>query len=149
MAFLDRSVRSFFLWEFVKSFGLALRYCSGAPALYELRDNFCMLAGEMIMDLISKNIRPRDIVTRRALENAAAHQRVRRQGVGTVLAAVDQEDVQPVPGQQVRRPTIPQPDPYHASCLRLAVCQVKEILVFRDDNSRILTGLPPALSIRL
>jgi dihydroxy-acid dehydratase len=31
-----------------------------------------MLAGEMIMDLIVKNIRPRDIVTRQALENAAA-----------------------------------------------------------------------------
>ena len=31
-----------------------------------------MLAGEMIMDLIVKNIRPRDIVTREALENAAA-----------------------------------------------------------------------------
>ena len=31
-----------------------------------------MLAGEMIMDLIGKNIRPRDIVTRKALENAAA-----------------------------------------------------------------------------
>jgi dihydroxy-acid dehydratase len=31
-----------------------------------------MLSGEMIMDLIVKNIRPRDIVTRKALENAAA-----------------------------------------------------------------------------
>src|SRR4029078_11165242 len=30
------------------------------------------LAGEMIMDLIVKNIRPRDIVTRKALENAAS-----------------------------------------------------------------------------
>ncbi|HYA06080.1 MAG TPA: dihydroxy-acid dehydratase, partial [Xanthobacteraceae bacterium] len=41
-------------------------------APYEIRDKFCMLAGEMIMDLISRNIRPRDIVTRKALENAAA-----------------------------------------------------------------------------
>jgi dihydroxy-acid dehydratase len=31
-----------------------------------------MLAGEMIIDLIRKNLRPRDIVTRKALENAAA-----------------------------------------------------------------------------
>jgi dihydroxy-acid dehydratase len=30
-----------------------------------------MLAGEMIMELVAKNIRPRDIVTRKALENAA------------------------------------------------------------------------------
>ncbi len=55
-----------------EAIGLALPYSAGAPAPYEIRDKFCMLAGEMIMDLIAKNIRPRDIVTRRALENAAA-----------------------------------------------------------------------------
>jgi dihydroxy-acid dehydratase len=52
--------------------GLALPYSAGAPAPYEIRDKFCTLAGEMIMELIVKNIRPRDIVTRKALENAAA-----------------------------------------------------------------------------
>jgi dihydroxy-acid dehydratase len=55
-----------------EAIGLALPYSAGAPAPYEIRDKFCMLAGEMIMDLIIKNIRPRDIVTRKALENAAA-----------------------------------------------------------------------------
>jgi dihydroxy-acid dehydratase len=55
-----------------EAIGLALPYSAGAPAPYEIRDKFCMLAGEMIMDLIAKNIRPRDIVTRAALENAAA-----------------------------------------------------------------------------
>src|SRR5512146_45874 len=55
-----------------EAIGLALPYSAGAPAPYEIRDKFCMLAGEMIMDLIQKNIRPRDIVTRKALENAAA-----------------------------------------------------------------------------
>jgi dihydroxy-acid dehydratase len=55
-----------------EAIGLALPYSAGAPAPYEIRDKFCMLAGEMIMDLIIKNIRPRDIVTREALENAAA-----------------------------------------------------------------------------
>ena len=55
-----------------EAIGLALPYSSGAPAPYEIRDKFCMLAGEMIMDLIVRNIRPRDIVTRKALENAAA-----------------------------------------------------------------------------
>jgi dihydroxy-acid dehydratase len=55
-----------------EAIGLALPYSAGAPAPYELRDKFCMLAGEMIMELIQKNIRPRDIVTRKALENAAA-----------------------------------------------------------------------------
>jgi dihydroxy-acid dehydratase len=55
-----------------EAIGLALPYSSGAPAPYEMRDKFCMLAGEMIMDLIVKNIRPRDIVTRKSLENACA-----------------------------------------------------------------------------
>jgi dihydroxy-acid dehydratase len=55
-----------------EAIGLALPYSAGAPAPYEIRDKFCMLAGEMIMDLIVKNIRPRDIVTRKAMENAAA-----------------------------------------------------------------------------
>jgi dihydroxy-acid dehydratase len=55
-----------------EAIGLALPYSAGAPAPYEIRDKFCVLAGEMIMDLIAKNLRPRDIVTRKALENAAA-----------------------------------------------------------------------------
>jgi len=55
-----------------EAIGLALPYSAGAPAPYEIRDKFCALAGEMIMDLIVNNIRPRDIVTRKALENAAA-----------------------------------------------------------------------------
>jgi dihydroxy-acid dehydratase len=55
-----------------EAIGLALPYSAGAPAPYEIRDRFCMTAGEMIMELVEKNIRPRDIVTRKALENAAA-----------------------------------------------------------------------------
>src|ERR1700678_1660043 len=55
-----------------EAMGLALPYSAGATAPYEIRDKFCVLAGEMIMELIVKNIRPRDIVTREALENAAA-----------------------------------------------------------------------------
>ncbi|MCA0424637.1 MAG: dihydroxy-acid dehydratase [Proteobacteria bacterium] len=54
-----------------EAIGLALPYSAGAPAPYEIRDRFCMTAGEQIMDLIAKNIRPRDIVTLEALENAA------------------------------------------------------------------------------
>src|SRR5579871_2616584 len=55
-----------------EAIGLALPYSAGAPAPYELRDAFCMTAGEQIMELVRKGIRPRDIVTREALENAAA-----------------------------------------------------------------------------
>src|SRR6201996_6360180 len=55
-----------------EAIGLALPYSAGAPAPYEIRDAFCMTAGERVMDLVRANIRPRDIVTRKALENAAA-----------------------------------------------------------------------------
>src|SRR3978361_700801 len=55
-----------------EAIGLALPYSAGAPAPYEIRDAFCMTAGEKVMELIAANIRPRDIVTRKALENAAA-----------------------------------------------------------------------------
>ncbi len=54
-----------------EAIGLALPYSAGAPAPYEIRDSFCMAAGEQIMDLIERNIRPREIVTHKALENAA------------------------------------------------------------------------------
>jgi dihydroxy-acid dehydratase len=55
-----------------EAIGLALPYSAGAPAPYEMRDQFCFAAGEKIMDLIKTDIRPRDIVTRKAMENAAA-----------------------------------------------------------------------------
>src|ERR671921_630916 len=53
-----------------EAIGLALPYSAGAPAPYELRDRFCMTAGEMVVELIAKQICPRDIVTLKALENA-------------------------------------------------------------------------------
>jgi len=55
-----------------EAIGLALPYSAGAPAPYEIRDAFCMTAGEQIMELVRCGLRPRDIVTRKALENAAA-----------------------------------------------------------------------------
>jgi len=55
-----------------EAIGLALPYSAGAPAPYEIRDRFCMTAGEQVMELIKLGLRPRDIVTREALENAAA-----------------------------------------------------------------------------
>jgi len=55
-----------------EAIGLALPYSAGAPAPYEIRDSFCMTAGEKVMDLVLAGIRPRDIVTRKSLENAAA-----------------------------------------------------------------------------
>jgi dihydroxy-acid dehydratase len=55
-----------------EAIGLALPYSAGAPAPYEFRDKFCMVAGEQVMELVKTNLRPRTIVTRKALENAAA-----------------------------------------------------------------------------
>ncbi len=51
--------------------GLALPYSSGAPAPYEERDKYAYESGKQVMNLIEKKIRPRDIVTRKSLENAA------------------------------------------------------------------------------
>ena len=55
-----------------EAIGLALPYSCGAPAPYEMRDRFNYASGEKVVELIARNIRPRDIVTRKALENAAA-----------------------------------------------------------------------------
>jgi dihydroxy-acid dehydratase len=54
-----------------EAIGLALPYSCGAPAPYEIRDALCSTAGEQVMQLLAKKIRPRDIVTRKAFENAA------------------------------------------------------------------------------
>lgn len=54
-----------------EAIGLALLNSSGAPAPYESRDQYGEASGEAVMRLIEKNIRARDIVTRKALENAA------------------------------------------------------------------------------
>ena len=54
-----------------EAIGLALPYSSGAPAPYEERDKYAYESGKHVMKLIENNIRPRDIVTRKSLENAA------------------------------------------------------------------------------
>ncbi|MFN3954126.1 MAG: dihydroxy-acid dehydratase [Pararhodobacter sp.] len=54
-----------------EAIGLALPNSSGAPAPYESRDEYGMASGMAVMTLIERNIRARDIVTRKSLENAA------------------------------------------------------------------------------
>jgi dihydroxy-acid dehydratase len=54
-----------------EAIGLALLNSSGAPAPYESRDAYGTASGMAVMRLLEKRIRPRDIVTRRSLENAA------------------------------------------------------------------------------
>lgn len=54
-----------------EAIGLALPNSSGAPAPYESRDQYSIASGEAVMNLLEKNIRARDVVTRKSLENAA------------------------------------------------------------------------------
>lgn len=54
-----------------EAIGLALPGSAGAPAPYESRDAYAEASGRAVMELIKRNLRPRDIVTRKALENAA------------------------------------------------------------------------------
>jgi dihydroxy-acid dehydratase len=51
--------------------GLALPGSAGAPAPYEERDRFAVLSGQAVMKLLEWNLRPRDICTLKAFENAA------------------------------------------------------------------------------
>jgi len=54
-----------------EAIGLALPYSAGTPAPYKERDKYAKASGRMVMELLAKKIKPRDIVTRKALENAA------------------------------------------------------------------------------
>ncbi|MXQ06517.1 dihydroxy-acid dehydratase [Alphaproteobacteria bacterium GH1-50] len=54
-----------------EAIGLALPNSSGAPAPYESRDQYGEASGEAVMNLLEKNIRARDIVTLKSLQNAA------------------------------------------------------------------------------
>ncbi len=54
-----------------EAIGLALPGSAGSPAPYEDRDRWAVESGRAVMALVESGLRPRDIVTRRALENAA------------------------------------------------------------------------------
>ena len=54
-----------------EAIGLALMNSSGMPAPYESRDQYAEASGRAVMDLLDRNIRARDVVTRQSLENAA------------------------------------------------------------------------------
>ena len=54
-----------------EAIGLALPGSAGAPAPYEDRDRYAAESGRAVMRLIERQLRPRDIVTLKSLENAA------------------------------------------------------------------------------
>ena len=54
-----------------EAIGLALPGSAGAPAPYESRDAYAAASGKAVMRLLADGIRPRDICTIKAFENAA------------------------------------------------------------------------------
>ena len=54
-----------------EAIGLALMNSSGMPAPYESRDQYGEASGRAVMNLLEKNIRARDVVTLKSLQNAA------------------------------------------------------------------------------
>ncbi len=54
-----------------EAIGLALPFSAGTPAPYEERDKYAFESGRTVMNLLEQNIKPRDIVTKKSLENAA------------------------------------------------------------------------------
>ena len=54
-----------------EAIGLALPLSCALPAPYESRDRYAVASGEAVVRLIEKGLRPRDICTRAAFENAA------------------------------------------------------------------------------
>jgi len=54
-----------------EAIGLALPYSAGTQAPYEERDKYAYESGQAVMNLLEKKIKPREIVTKKSLENAA------------------------------------------------------------------------------
>ncbi|WP_151974668.1 dihydroxy-acid dehydratase [Erythrobacter sp. EC-HK427] len=54
-----------------EAIGLSLPNSNMAPAPYKSREEIAMAAGRQVMALLERNLRPRDICTRAAFENAA------------------------------------------------------------------------------
>jgi dihydroxy-acid dehydratase len=54
-----------------EAIGLSLPNSNMVPAPYTTREQIAVSAGAQVMELLAKNIRPRDICTRQAFENAA------------------------------------------------------------------------------
>jgi dihydroxy-acid dehydratase len=54
----------------VEALGMSLPYDASLPAVSAAKERESFLAGQTLVRLIQKNIRPRDIITRKSLENA-------------------------------------------------------------------------------
>ena len=54
----------------IEAMGMSLPYDASFPAVSSAKEREAFLAGEALVKLIGRNIRPRDIITRKSLENA-------------------------------------------------------------------------------
>lgn len=54
----------------IETMGMSLPFSSSIPATHDKKIEECQKAGEAILHLLKEDIKPRDIITRRALENA-------------------------------------------------------------------------------
>src|SRR5205085_6683506 len=52
--------------------GISPMGCNGVPAMDPKKDEVAYRCGQMVMELLRKDLRPRAIITRKALENAIA-----------------------------------------------------------------------------
>ncbi|MFO0878801.1 MAG: dihydroxy-acid dehydratase [Gemmataceae bacterium] len=54
----------------IEAMGMSLPYDASNPAVTASKEREAFLAGKMLVHLVEQNIRPRDIITRKSLENA-------------------------------------------------------------------------------
>ena len=54
----------------IEALGMSLPYSSSIPAEDPLKQDECRLAGRYVLELLKKDLKPRDIMTRAAFENA-------------------------------------------------------------------------------
>jgi dihydroxy-acid dehydratase len=54
----------------IEAMGMSLPYDASNPAVSAAKERETFLAGRYLVDLINQNLRPRDIITRKSLENA-------------------------------------------------------------------------------
>jgi dihydroxy-acid dehydratase len=54
----------------IEAMGLSLPYSASNPAVSAAKERECFLAGQMLVRLIERGIRARDLITRKSLENA-------------------------------------------------------------------------------
>jgi dihydroxy-acid dehydratase len=54
----------------IEAMGMSLPYDASHPAVSAAKEREAFLAGQALVELIRRNIRPRDIITRKSLENA-------------------------------------------------------------------------------